>query len=158
MTDATEHNPTDRFPTVGRTVVLVSALFVIALGILASPGEWITSSAIAYLCVCGFLGTELIWGSKWARWVIGVLLLLWLAQDLIAGPRYNFIGHLIHVLEGLLGGMLLFNGQVGRYLSIRRSDTARRWKRLRKCTRAVLALVAISVLVADGVSVFRSSN
>jgi len=123
------------FP-VGRFVIWGAVLILLAKGLLAaiqSP-DFVTGFGLVVFSI--FWCSELIWGSKWARWIVGGGSLLWSA-NLLPFDSLRFDTLLMAAVNILLmlaiffGVALLLHRQVGPYMESRRADTAARFGLLR---------------------------
>ena len=141
------------FP-VGRVIVFSSAMIVVVFCIMNAI--WTPSHQLDWsMIMLGFLlGSELIWGSKWSRWVTGIWMLLIFVQmvlTVIQNPSWDFF-HLLtgfYMVIGVFGMGLIFHKQVGPFLKIRRDLVAFRHKNLKNYVRVVVVLGLLVTVALD---------
>ena len=139
----------------GKTVVAGAAVLLTFLFLYSYFGRNSSVSLIAGIAIVLLLVTELFWGSRWVRWVVGVLFLGWAIQGFIWFSQYSLFGHTIHLLEALFGVSLLVSRQAREYMETRRAITKERFGRLRYlppviCGAAMVLVVFLDVLKVTG--------
>ncbi|MHB8079784.1 MAG: hypothetical protein ACYDIE_11095 [Candidatus Krumholzibacteriia bacterium] len=137
----------------GRFVAVVAALLLLAQCVVGALAPIHVSARLVSVAIGVLLGSELLWGSRWARWMVAAYMILPALPALVAVP-WKAGSPLVSLLHGffivvIAGGLaLLFHPQVAPYLLSRRERLTARQQRLRAVIRGVaLAGMLVGVIL-----------
>ena len=162
MRDVIEvENFPSRFP-VGRVIVFGSALVVFAFCVMNAIVTRSHQLDWSMVMLGLFLGSELIWGSKWSRWVAGpwmLIIFIQLVLTVFQNPGWGRNPWVVfYIIIGVFGVGLMFHKQVGPYLRIRRDLVALRHKKLKNFVRVVVVLGLLVTVALDVRYVLQQSS
>ena len=156
-------DPPINFP-IGRVAVVSSAVLVVAQGVLRWMFFNSYSLQLPSLLLGFFFCTELMWGTKWARWVVGIYMwLIFFSHSPTFGGSYPTrtiemelrIFYLVFVVAGTA---LMFHRQVPPYLSNRREITTSRYKSLKYASRVLIVAGVLLVVALDMKNILGLGN
>ena len=142
-----------KFP-VGRVIVLASAVLLLVFCVLNAIGTQGHQLDWSMVMLGLFLGSELIWGSNWVRWVSGPWMILIFITWVFYGLQYiefkqiQLLGALSAII-GVFGFGLIFHNQVAPYLKTRRGMVSLGQKKLKLVVRVVVVLGLVAAIAFD---------
>ena len=154
MNDGIEVNDLPSKFLVGRVIVFASALLLFVFCVLNAFGTQSHQLDWSMVMLGLFLGSELIWGSNWVRWVAGPWMILIFITWIFYGLQYldlkqiQFLGAFSAII-GVFGFGLIFHKQVAPYLKTRRNLVSLGQKKLKLIVRAVVVLGLVAAVVFD---------